>query len=508
MQSVAGRLFITRGDLRRLACDAWALPTDAAGRFNEIWFDGLEALEALAHSASPLEGERARAIGTDPESDATVWLIDTGGFSDQPISWYLDAVEEFIRGAAGEAARTSRTKRLLGIPLVGTGDGGAAKRSGIVVKKLVQLLQSLAEELDVDVALVARNPAALAAAQQARRGLGSGVWSDLDGPMRSRAARLAEHARRGNLVLFLGAGASRGAGLPLWSQLLEELASECIIADEHAAFHRLDALDQARLLELRRGSAVKQQVIDRFRGNTRSLVHELLASMKVNENATTNYDQRYEAALRDQHGEVAVLPWDPAAGTPWLLKLHGDIDHADSIVLTRDDYMRYDSTRAALAGIVQALLITRHMLFVGFSLDDPNFHRIVHDVRQAVGTSNQRRDHFGTALVFGAADLRTELWDEDLELIAMPEPSARRTEIFLDLLLDQSTPVGSYLLDEDYDDLLTDGERDLRASLSALRAGLSEELREAPAWAELDLTLRRLGLKSGAEGVANPLPPR
>jgi hypothetical protein len=40
-----------------------------------------------------------------------------------------------------------------------------------------------------------------------------------------------------------------------------------------------------------------------------------------------------------------------------------------------EDYLRYESRRAALAGIVQSLLITKHMLFIGFGLQDDNFHR-------------------------------------------------------------------------------------------------------------------------------------
>lgn len=36
---------------------------------------------------------------------------------------------------------------------------------------------------------------------------------------------------------------------------------------------------------------------------------------------------------------------------------------------------RHTHASAWLAGIVQALLMTKHVLFVGFSLDDDNFHR-------------------------------------------------------------------------------------------------------------------------------------
>jgi len=89
----------------------------------------------------------------------------------------------------------------------------------------------------------------------------------------------------------------------------------------------------------------------------------------------------YELACRSIGVDLAVLPYSPASNTDrWLLKLHGCVSHPDDIVLTREHYMRYQTRRSALSGIVQSLLITRHMLFVGFSLRDDNFHRIV-DVR-------------------------------------------------------------------------------------------------------------------------------
>ena len=52
-------------------------------------------------------------------------------------------------------------------------------------------------------------------------------------------------------------------------------------------------------------------------------------------------------------------------------------------VFPHDDYLDYSAGRRALAGIVQSMLITRHMLFVGFSLRDDNFHQIAYDVRKA-----------------------------------------------------------------------------------------------------------------------------
>lgn len=63
--------------------------------------------------------------------------------------------------------------------------------------------------------------------------------------------------------------------------------------------------------------------------------------------------------------------------------MHGTIACPDEIVLSKRDYMRYHDRFAAMAGIVQSTLLTRHLLFVGFSLDDDNFQRIFDSVRKA-----------------------------------------------------------------------------------------------------------------------------
>lgn len=55
-------------------------------------------------------------------------------------------------------------------------------------------------------------------------------------------------------MLFLGAGVSFGAGMPLWGQLLCDLAEKAGMTDnEIKALGQLSFLDQARLLENRLG---------------------------------------------------------------------------------------------------------------------------------------------------------------------------------------------------------------------------------------------------------------
>lgn len=83
---------------------------------------------------------------------------------------------------------------------------------------------------------------------------------------------------------------------------------------------------------------------------------------------------------------LSVIPYAPRRNhNRWLLKLHGCITHAHDIVITKDDYAAYATDRRhALAGIVQAQLMTNHMLFVGFSCEDSNYKRILGSVIDAL----------------------------------------------------------------------------------------------------------------------------
>ncbi len=80
------------------------------------------------------------------------------------------------------------------------------------------------------------------------------------------------------------------------------------------------------------------------------------------------------------------------------------------------------------------MLLTRHMLFVGFSLTDDTFHKIAHDVRSVLGSPKQRPDSrpFRTALTFKSSRLAQTLWQGDITLTNVDGAPAR---VFLDRLL-------------------------------------------------------------------------
>ena len=149
----------------------------------------------------------------------------------------------------------------------------------------------------------------------------------------------------------------------------------------------VDFLDQAKLIDKRlkklKGKSLSEKIVERLKSDRHSLAHALLSSLPVNEIMTTNYDTMFEEACAYQ--QIKVLPYQeqniqsPFENFPnkWLLKMHGCINHPEDIVLTREHYLRYKNKNSALQGVMQSLIITRKLLFLGFSLTDTNFHKAV-----------------------------------------------------------------------------------------------------------------------------------
>ena len=210
--------------------------------------------------------------------------------------------------------------------------------------------------------------------------------------------RLALLLLNGQTSLFLGAGVSINAGLPSWATLIDLLALELAISTEdRQSLLRLNPLEAASLCAARAGSeATLKRMCATIIGSAKrhSPQHALLAGLPFKGCVTTNYDELFELAVRGAGAEMAVLPTDVGRVTDrWCLKLHGTVSRPSSIVLTRADYASYSKEQAASQGVLQGLLLTQHVLFVGFSMRDENWCRIVETVRGSVAPAQGRAAH-------------------------------------------------------------------------------------------------------------------
>jgi SIR2-like domain len=510
-----GHVFVVQGDLTHLACDDWLIPTDDALHVTPPWWKP-ELVEPLRRAGAWRydDGDERPSPLTVPQR-----IIPLREVGEGPCPWLVSVVGDpvanavsFVKAATkpGRRRTLNRARRLIAIPVIGTGWGGLRFAAGDVLTDLIPAMAEAIHSDDVaaDVVVVTYTSADFAAAQHARlHGDQEAAWSELPKALRRPAEDLASLATRGRLVLFLGAGVGVGAGLPMWDHLLENLGGRAgLTSAEQDQLKKLGELDRGEYVAQRlqtRGTKVGVEIASVLEAFERvGLGHCLLAGLPCTESVTTNYDELFEKACADVGRPAAVLPYAPATqATRWLLKMHGCVSHADDIVLTRKNYLRYAERNAALAGIVQAMLITKHMLFLGFSLRDDNFLRIVDQVRRAVHPDGDGpldgADRLGSAIMLFDNPLLSDLWRNEIDWVCLgdekldPPTVGRRFEIFLDYLSFRASSQG-HLLDARFEGVLSKEDRALRALLSPILQA-SADARKSPAWPAVRDLLVRLG---------------
>jgi hypothetical protein len=355
------------------------------------------------------------------------------------IEFLLETLHQFLELATKLVRRRKpfvmRGRYLLAVPVLGTGGGHAGDMTGQIVDELLtRLTEFVATQPDVDVVLVTADDATYAHAQVIRHngfvsGAGGGVTNKEYTPQQYPcfrklsvsqllyASQLATMASNRHLALFVGAGVSIGSGLPSWFGLLHIIEdrftptgdpSERTIGDKTKwdpvlMAEELDTMCKQQTDRNGMRLPLKQRVCAYLadNGHNPGLLLCLLMSLPFHSIVTQNYDnliekacKRWNVALRYAPGDasntkrnLSVIPYRPRRNAQyWLLKMHGCVSVPDDIILTKADYDSYptSSRSQALDGLVQASLLTKHLLFVGFSLTDPNYLRIIDQVRDAL----------------------------------------------------------------------------------------------------------------------------
>lgn len=227
-----------------------------------------------------------------------------------------------------------------------------------------------------------------------------------------------------SMLIFLGAGLSYGVGrqlgraafdlpaastddrrFPSWSQMIDrmrhELLSEAdgdLVSAIERFFSEQDQLDCAQLFRQRVGeSRYREFLREQFETRPEDAEaltpsHQALVELPIAEIFTTNYDRLIELGFERSGVELTVsatpdefLREAPQRPQRHLIKLHGDIEAPDTIVLTRDDYARSRLARAEMFRHFEQQARFSSFLFVGFSLRDPTFNLLRDEARMVMG---------------------------------------------------------------------------------------------------------------------------
>jgi hypothetical protein len=257
-------------------------------------------------------------------------------------------------------------------------------------------------------------------------------------------AKLVSAIRRRECAFFIGSGMSAGANLPSWKTLIGRLAADLGLQppDNPDLEYFLDLAQWHR--ESSAGERLEDIVAELFDtralGRRPTLAHYLMLALPVRQVITTNYDglieQTFEA-LRRRYFKVVhqaeVAETGRTDGTA-VVKLHGDAQSPDHIVLSRDDYDGFFTRRPAMAALLEGLLLNHTFLFIGYSLRDLNFRQIYN--RIAVMLEDAKRPAYAVTFDDDNPHLTQQWRNKGLELIQVPGKSILDKQLALLCWLD------------------------------------------------------------------------
>jgi hypothetical protein len=252
-----------------------------------------------------------------------------------------------------------------------------------------------------------------------------------------RYADLKDSLNKGEVIAFVGAGLSSGAGLPGWYRLISELAQRIGHELPPAQWATGDGLiDAAQAYINEQGlHSLVMFLKDRLdtTGKPPTAAHQALARLPISLVLTANYDDLLERAYRDAGKRVHIVVRD--SDIPFMrrgpdavniVKLYGDLDQPDTIVLARQQYEAFFLQRPQMIKLLETELGRSDVLYLGWSHSDPHFNLVSGELLNRFGQFMRA----GYAVMFDLPEARRkELERKHIRLVQLPANGDRTGQL-------------------------------------------------------------------------------
>lgn len=186
----------------------------------------------------------------------------------------------------------------------------------------------------------------------------------------------------GTASIFAGAGLSIPAGFVNWSELMAEIAQDLGLNINTES--DLVSMAQFHVNENRNRTKINRKILEEFTEDAKETEnHKLIAKLPIASIWTTNYDELIEKSFTNEnkivdvkHTNSQLLTTKPKRDIV-IYKMHGDVNHPNSAIITKEQYQQYHQTHEPFINALTGELTTKTFLFIGFSFTDPNLDYVL-----------------------------------------------------------------------------------------------------------------------------------
>ena len=198
--------------------------------------------------------------------------------------------------------------------------------------------------------------------------------------------RLAHHILRDNAIFFVGGQFTAVPDQPSYlHQIADQLAARLQRANRKGGFPAIAQQYQADTGRAALIQALKEALAalpDQSAPVYKLLADSIAPHTKI---ITTRFDQALEAALNEARKSYIRIISDEEVSffdesRIALIKIRGDINRAESLLITEDDLDDFFKRLPALNDVVRAFFATKTMIFLGYDLDEDSFRRFFREV--------------------------------------------------------------------------------------------------------------------------------
>lgn len=210
---------------------------------------------------------------------------------------------------------------------------------------------------------------------------------------------LREKSEADKLIAFVGAGVSRNvSGMPSWYELIVKMANAANYSKcETCAHKKPKCKNTCNFKEEYTPDEflkIPQYVANKNKHTYLDLIKSSFPVLQVNSPLskaifeihpahiiTTNYDNLLETSSNFFRSQYDLIIKDVdllnSNKNKYIIKMHGDLNDLNSIVLKESDYLNYSQNHILIETFIKALLTDHTLLFLGYSLSDYNIKLII-----------------------------------------------------------------------------------------------------------------------------------